>query len=90
MRQLVLVATLAAALSFSGAFAQTATSPPPASPQKSDTATPKATAPKSGVAAKPRTAQSIECSRKADAQGLHGKARKSFRATCKKELMKKS
>ena len=33
-------------------------------------------------AAKARTAKSVECSKQADAQKLHGKARKSFRAKC--------
>ena len=34
--------------------------------------------------AKPRSAKSIECSKLADAQNLHGKKRKVFRAKCKK------
>jgi hypothetical protein len=38
--------------------------------------------------AKPRTAESIECSKQADAKGLHGKERKVFRAKCKKDLAK--
>jgi hypothetical protein len=32
----------------------------------------------------PRTAKSIECSKQADAKGLHGKERKKFRSECKK------
>jgi hypothetical protein len=36
------------------------------------------------AAPKPRTAKSIECSKLADAKGLHGKERKVFRAKCKK------
>jgi hypothetical protein len=32
---------------------------------------------------KPRTAQSIACSGKADAQNLHGKPRKAFMSACK-------
>ena len=39
------------------------------------------------TAAKPkkeRTSKSIECSKQADAKGLHGKERKKFRAECKK------
>ena len=35
-------------------------------------------------AAKPRTAASLECSKEADAKGLHGKERKKFRAECRK------
>jgi psiF repeat len=32
----------------------------------------------------PRTAKSIDCSKQADAKGLHGKERRKFRAACKK------
>lgn len=32
--------------------------------------------------AKPRSAASIECSKQADAKGLHGKDRKKFRSAC--------
>jgi hypothetical protein len=43
---------------------------------------------KSMLAGKPgmaeRSAKSRECSAKADQQGLHGKARKTFREACKK------
>jgi hypothetical protein len=38
--------------------------------------------------AKPRTADSIECSKQADAKNLHGKERKVFRSKCKKDLAK--
>jgi hypothetical protein len=31
-----------------------------------------------------RTAKSLDCSKQADAKGLHGKPRKSFMSTCKK------
>jgi hypothetical protein len=33
---------------------------------------------------KPRTEKSLECSKQADTQNLHGKPRKSFMKTCKK------
>ncbi len=33
---------------------------------------------------KPRSAASLECSKEADAKGLHGKERKKFRSECKK------
>jgi hypothetical protein len=36
---------------------------------------------------KERTAKSIECSKKADEQGLHGKKRQEFRQKCKKGEM---
>ena len=64
---------LAASLLLAGsAFAQTpspAASPAPAETSKS---------------AKPHSAASIECSKEADAKGLHGKERKKFRSECKK------
>ncbi len=44
-----------------------------------------------GAAKKPapaRTAVSIECSKQADAKGLHGKARHSFRNKCKRDAAK--
>lgn len=46
---------------------------------------PKAAAPAAKAAPKERTAKSLECSKQADAKGLHGKERQKFRATCKKE-----
>jgi hypothetical protein len=63
---------LAASLLLAGsAFAQTpspAASPAPAATSKST---------------KPRSAASLECSKEADAKGLHGKERKKFRSECK-------
>ncbi len=40
------------------------------------------------AAEKPRTAESLECSKQADAKGLHGKERKKFRAHCKHDMKK--
>jgi hypothetical protein len=37
-----------------------------------------------------RSPESIECSKQADAKGLHGAERKKFRAECKKELKAKA
>lgn len=37
------------------------------------------------AAAKTRTPESIQCSKDADTKGLHGKDRKSFMSTCKKD-----
>jgi hypothetical protein len=39
---------------------------------------------------KPRSQASMECSKQADAKGLHGKTRKEFRANCKKEFKPKA
>ena len=55
-------------------FAQTTAAPA----AKSDAAAPMA------KTAKPRSAESLECSKQADAKGLHGKERKKFRSECKK------
>jgi psiF repeat len=69
---------LAASLLLAGsAFAQTTTTPAPgASP---------APAAAEKKAEKPRSAASLECSKEADAKGLHGKERKKFRSECKKQ-----
>lgn len=40
--------------------------------------------PASAMEQKPRSAKSIECSKQADAKGLHGKARHKFRSECKR------
>ncbi len=51
------------------------------------TSAPAAPAAKSDSMAKPKkemTPESIECSKEADAKGLHGKERKKFRSECKK------
>lgn len=68
---------LASLLLMGGAFAQTAA---PAAKDAAPKAESKAPAEK-----KPRTAESLECSKEADAKGLHGKERKKFRSECKKE-----
>jgi psiF repeat len=39
------------------------------------------------ASAKIHTPESIECTKEADAKGLHGKERKAFRSECKKNLM---
>jgi hypothetical protein len=59
-----------------------------AAPAKTDTKTDTA-APADKKMAKPRSAESMECSKEADAKGLHGKERKKFRAECKKDASAK-
>ena len=39
---------------------------------------------------KQRTAASLECSKEADAKGLHGKERKKFRSECRKAAAEKA
>lgn len=75
MIKIVLAAALAMSLPAGAAFAQ-ASAPAAAAP----TAAPMAT--KKGMA-KPRTAQSLECSKKADAANVHGKPRSAFMRKCK-------
>ena len=68
------VATVVAALLLVGsAFAQSTT------PAPSTKASPAATR-----APVVHSAVSLQCSKEADARGLHGKARKKFRAACKR------
>src|SRR5664279_692356 len=66
---------LASLLLTGSAFAQTA-APAPAAKT--------APAPKAEKAPVMHTAASLECSKEADAKGLHGKERKKFRSECKK------
>ncbi len=70
----------AAAMVTGAAFAQ---APAPAAPTPATTA-PSAPAPAAGAGKHAQSAQSLECSKKADARGLHGKRRKKFREECKK------
>lgn len=67
----------------SAAFAQT-----PATAPAAKTTTAPAAAPAAPAAKKPRTAVSLECSKQADAKGLHGKERHKFRSECKKGAAK--
>ena len=56
------------------------------------TSAPAAPAAKSETMAKPKkemTPESIECSKEADAKGLHGKEREKFRRECKKNAKSK-
>jgi hypothetical protein len=78
LSSLATATALASMLLMGTAFAQTAA---PAAKDATKTAAPAATEKK---AEKPRTAASLECSKEADAKGLHGKERKKFRSECKK------
>jgi hypothetical protein len=64
------------------AFAQSTATPAPAAPAA------KMAPAKTTKAKSERTAASLECSKQADAKGLHGKARKKFRSDCKAGAMK--
>jgi phosphate-selective porin len=66
----------ASLLLISSAFAQTTAPATPAPATKA--------APVEKKAEKPRSAASLECSKEADAKGVHGKDRKKFMSECKK------
>ena len=59
-------------------------------PAKTDATKTDAKAPAEKKAEKPRTAASLECSKEADAKGLHGKERRKFRSECKKAAAEKA
>jgi hypothetical protein len=59
-------------------------------PAKTEATKTEAKAPAEKKAEKPRTAASLECSKEADAKGLHGKERRKFRSECKKAAAAKA
>ena len=59
-------------------------------PAKTEATKTEAKAPAEKKAEKPRTAASLECSKEADAKGLHGKERKKFRSECRKAAAEKA
>jgi len=69
MRMLLATAATLALLGSGGAYAQAPAPDKPAAAAKAKPA---------------RSAKSIECSKQADAKGLHGKERKKFRSECKR------
>ena len=73
-------------LAFSGAaFAQAPATPAaPAAPAVAAPKAPAAPAMPAAGAKKPRSEKSMECSKQADTQNLHGKPRKAFMSKCKK------
>ncbi|MBN8970465.1 MAG: PsiF family protein [Xanthobacteraceae bacterium] len=73
------ITTAVAALLLAGPASAQSTAPATAPAAKTAPAT--TTAPKAKTE---RSAVSLECSKQADAKGLHGKERHKFRSTCKK------
>lgn len=74
-------AAVASVLLMGAASAQTAA---PAPSPTTKMAPAEKMAPADKKAEKPRTAASLECSKQADAKGLHGTERRKFRSECKK------
>ena len=81
MRHVILVAALLAA---GPALAQTATSTKPAPTASAKVAAANAGVAKAANTPAVRSAKSLDCSKQADAKGLHGKPRKGFMSTCKR------
>jgi hypothetical protein len=68
------------------ALAQAPATGPAATTAKTSTAKSSTVKPQ---AEKPRSAVSLDCSKQADAKGLHGKERHQFRSKCKRDAAKK-
>ena len=73
-------ATAVASLLLMGAASAQTTAPAKTEAPKADTKAPAAKTEKAPVV---HSAASLECSKEADAKGLHGKDRKKFRSECK-------
>src|SRR3978361_1722824 len=74
---------IASLLLIGSAFAQTTAPATPAPAAKTAPAPKAAPATAEKKAEKPRTAASLQCSKDADAKGVHGKERKKLLAECK-------
>jgi hypothetical protein len=79
MKTILRIATVAAFLSGGLALTETAWAQGAAAPAASG-----ASSGKMKAAPAPRSAKSMECSKKADEMKLHGKARREFRNKCKR------
>ena len=86
---LATAAAVACLLLMGAASAQT-TAPAKSDATKTDATKTETKAPAEKKAEKPRTPGSLECSKEADAKGLHGKERKKFRSECKKAAAEKA
>jgi hypothetical protein len=83
-------ATAVASLLLMGAASAQTTAPAKTEATKTEATKTEAKAPAEKKAEKPRTAASLECSKEADAKGLHGKERKKFRSECRKAAAAKA
>lgn len=87
-----LIVACASLLLAGSAFAQTpapATGTAPTAKSAPAKSAP-ATSAKPATAKPERSAVSLDCSKQADAKGLHGKERKKFRSACKRDAAKKN
>jgi len=84
------ISSLATATAVASLLLMGAASAQTAAPAKTEATKTEAKAPAEKKAEKPRTAASLECSKEADAKGLHGKERRKFRSECKKTAAEKA
>ena len=84
------ISSLATATAVASLLLMGAASAQTAAPAKTEATKTEAKAPAEKKAEKPRTAASLECSKEAEAKGLHGKERKKFRSECKKTAAEKA
>jgi hypothetical protein len=84
------ISSLATAIAVASLLLTGAASAQTTAPAKTEATKTEAKAPAEKKAQKPRTAASLECSKEADAKGLHGKERKKFRSACKKAAAEKA
>ena len=84
------ISSLATATAIAGLLMMGSASAQTAAPAKTEATKAETKAPAEKKAQKPQTAASLECSKEADAKGLHGKERKKFRSECKKTAADKA
>jgi phosphate-selective porin len=84
------ISSLATATAVASLLLMGAASAQTTAPAKTEATKTEAKAPAEKKAEKPRTAASLECSKEADAKGLHGKERRKFRSECKKTAAEKA
>ena len=84
------ISSLATATAVASLLLMGAASAQTTAPAKTEVTKTEAKAPAEKKAEKPRTAASLECSKEADAKGLHGKERKKFRSECRKAAAAKA
>lgn len=80
----LVIATALIGLGFAGSPAMAKKKMAPAAPAAAAAPAAPAAAAPAAAGTKPKSAISIKCSQEADAQKLHGAARKKFREACKK------
>lgn len=84
------ISCLATATAVASLLLMGAASAQTTAPAKTEATKTEAKAPAEKKAEKPRTSASLECSKEADAKGLHGKERRKFHSECKKGAAEKA